>query len=192
MDKNFNIIIAGVGGQGLITLTQILAEAAFSEGYEVKTSELHGLSQRGGSVETHIRFGKKIYTPLVDEAKADLILALEIQEGLRKIAFSNKKTVFVVNDSFISYPEGLSQKAVLDKAKDLLKNQLRLIPASEVCKKEFQKEVLSGIYLLGYASYNNFIPLKPNSIFNAIAKIVPERYLDLNRQAFSLAQNNPV
>jgi indolepyruvate ferredoxin oxidoreductase beta subunit len=65
MEKGFNIILAGVGGQGIITLTRILAEAALIEKKEVRTSELHGLSQRGGSVETHIRFGKEIYSPLV-------------------------------------------------------------------------------------------------------------------------------
>ena len=68
-NNNFNIIIAGVGGQGLITVTQILAEAALIEGYDVKTSELHGLSQRGGSVETYIRFGKEIYAHLLTKAR---------------------------------------------------------------------------------------------------------------------------
>ena len=68
------MIIVGTGGQGLITLLQILAEAALIEGYDVKTSELHGLSQRGGSVEVHIRFGKEIYSPLIFPGKANLIL----------------------------------------------------------------------------------------------------------------------
>lgn len=77
MQKNLtNIIIAGIGGQGVITLTRILANAALLDGYDVKTSELHGLSQRGGYVETHIRFGKKIYSPLVMPGKADLIIDL--------------------------------------------------------------------------------------------------------------------
>lgn len=81
--KNFNIILVGVGGQGIITLTRILAQAALIERYDVKTSELHGLSQRGGSVEAHVRFGAKIYSPLVKRAGADLIISLEIQETLR-------------------------------------------------------------------------------------------------------------
>lgn len=76
MYKNFNIIIAGIGGQGVITLTRILANAALLDGYDVKTSELHGLSQRGGSVETHIRFGKKIYSPLIMPGQADLVIDL--------------------------------------------------------------------------------------------------------------------
>jgi len=63
--EQFNIVIAGTGGQGLITLLQVISEAAMAEGYDIRTSELHGLSQRGGSVEVHIRFGKKIYSPLV-------------------------------------------------------------------------------------------------------------------------------
>ena len=88
-NKNFNIVIVGTGGQGLITLLQILAEAALIEKFDVKTSELHGLSQRGGSVEVHIRFGKKIHSPLVAQASADLILALEAQETLKASTFAN-------------------------------------------------------------------------------------------------------
>ena len=75
MKNNFNIIISGIGGQGIITLTRILAEAALLQGLDVKTSELHGLSQRGGSVETHIRFGRNIFSPLVRQGSADLIIS---------------------------------------------------------------------------------------------------------------------
>ena len=82
-NKNFNIILTGVGGQGIITLLSVIDEAAFVEGYDIKSSELHGLSQRGGSVEAHIRFGKKVYSPMVSNGKADLIIALEALEALR-------------------------------------------------------------------------------------------------------------
>lgn len=76
MHKNLNIIISGTGGQGVITLTRILAHAALLENYDVKTSELHGLAQRGGSVETHVRFGKKIYSPLIMPNQINLIINL--------------------------------------------------------------------------------------------------------------------
>jgi len=191
MVKNsFNIIIAGVGGQGLITLTQILAEAAFLEGQDIKTSELHGLSQRGGSVETYIRFGKKIHSPLINEGKADLVLGLEIQEGLRKISFSPTKTIFVVNNNYISYYGGLDKGEIEQKIKSLLKNRLYLISASTLCKKELGNEVVSGIYLLGYCVFKKLIPLKPESILKAISKIIPEKYLELNKKAFELAKND--
>lgn len=186
--QSYNIIIAGVGGQGLITLTQILAEAASNEGYDVKTSELHGLSQRGGSVETHIRFGKGVFSPLIDYGKADLVLSLEIQEGLRKISFANQKTIFVINNNYIPYQGGLGKEEIEKKIKSLLKNRLHLIPASEICKKELEKEVASGVYLLGYAVYKKFIPLKPDSILKSIENVVPEKYSDLNKKAFNLAK----
>src|SRR4030043_1604518 len=97
----FNMVITGVGGQGLLTLLQIISEAAISEGYDIRTSELHGLSQRGGSVEVHIRFGKKTYSPMVAEGKADLVLALEIQEALKGIYYANSKTNFLINKYII-------------------------------------------------------------------------------------------
>jgi len=77
-NKTFNIIISGVGGQGVITLLSLIDEASFIEGYDVKSSELHGLSQRGGSVEAHIRFGKKVYSPLISLGSADLVISLEM------------------------------------------------------------------------------------------------------------------
>ena len=86
--KEFNIVIVGTGGQGLITLLEIISEAALSEGFDVKTSELHGLSQRGGSVEVHITFGKKVLSPLVSQGEANLIIALEIQEALKACYYS--------------------------------------------------------------------------------------------------------
>jgi len=188
-NKNFNIIIAGVGGQGLITLTQILAQAALLENYDVKTSELHGLAQRGGSVETHLRFGKKVYSPLIDQAKADLVISLEIQEGLRKISFANSQTIFIVNSSYIAYPGGFSVETVAKKAKQLLKKRLHLIPASEICKEKLQNEVVGGIYLLGYGVYNNLISLKGKSLLEAIRNVVPEKYQELNIKAFQLGRS---
>lgn len=187
-DKNFNIIISGVGGQGLITLTKIIAEAVLIEGYDVKTSELHGLSQRGGSIQTHIRFGDKIYSPLVPFAGADLILGLEISETLRNIHFSNPKTNILANEFQFFYQGSLKAEQIVKKLKSLFKKKLYLVPASEICEKELKKEVLSGIYLLSYASYKKLIPLKSSSILKAISKVIPKKYLEMNKKAFELAK----
>src|SRR4030043_2333488 len=104
--EQFNMVIVGTGGQGLITLLQIISEAVVFEGYDIRTSELHGLSQRGGSVEVHIRFGKKIYSPLIAQGRADLIFGLEMQEALRGIYFASKKTNFLVNKQITPIPVG--------------------------------------------------------------------------------------
>lgn len=186
--KDFNIVISGVGGQGLITLLQILAEAALIEGLEVKTSELHGLSQREGSVEAHIRFGEKIWSPLVSLGRADLIFGLEATEGLRILPYANKKTVFLINKYFSPFFGGLSQQEVIEKINTLIKSKKYLIPASEICKKELGSEVVGGIYLLGFAVFKKLIFLKPESVITAIEKIIPEKYLKLNKKAFQLVR----
>jgi len=189
MKKTFNIVIAGVGGQGLVTLNQILAEAAKAEGFDVKTSELHGLSQRGGSVETHIRFGDKIYSPLVALGEADLILGLEMLEGLRALPYAGKKTVFLINKFSLPFFGGFSEKEVLKKIGTLIKTRKYLVPASNICKKEFGSEVVSGIYLLGQAVFKKIIPLKPKTVLSAIKKVVPEKHFELNKKAFSSSKN---
>jgi len=186
--NQFNIVIFGIGGQGQITLLQILAEAAVLDEYDVKTSELHGLSQRGGSVEVHIRFGKEIFSPLVPKAKGDLILALELQEALKGLYFANEKTKFLVNDYF-SPILGANFSVERDlKVLGKLKKRLFLIEASKVCQEKLGKEVLAGIYLISLASFKKLLPLKPNSILKAIEKIVPEKYLELNKNTFALAK----
>ena len=187
--EQFNIIIVGTGGQGLITLLQIIAEASLAEGYDVRTSELHGLSQRGGSVEVHVRFGKKIYSPLASAARADLILGLEMQECLGAVYFANPKTNFLINKYIIPIPlqKSLSDNQILSTLKKISKN-INLVPAAEICQKEFGTNVVAGIYLLSRASFRNLIPLKPNSILKAIKEVIPEKYLKLNQKTFDLAE----
>jgi len=187
--EQFNILIVGTGGQGLITLLQILAEAALLEGKDLKTSELHGLSQRGGSVEVHVRFGKKIYSPLVSQGKADLILGLEIQECLKAYYFANPKTTFLINKYLI--PIHFKNPPTENKTLNILKKfskKIILIKAADICQKEFGTNVTAGIYLLSLASFKNLIPLKPDSILKAIKKIIPEKYWEINLKTFNLAK----
>ena len=187
----FNIIICGVGGQGLITMTKILAIAAQGEGYEAKTSELHGLAQRGGSVETHIRFGKKIFSPLVKAGGADLIIAIEAQEAVKTAFYASKKTgtVFLINKFLTPILEQklMSLEEISEILKDFSKKTL-IVPATEVTEREFGNPVLAGTYLLGKAIYQDLIPLKILSILKAMQEIVPEKFLDINKKAFELAE----
>ena len=182
MKKDFNIVIVGTGGQGLITLLQIIAEAALASGFDVKTSELHGLSQRGGSVEVHIRFDKKIYSPLVSQGKADLIIALEMQESLKATYFANSKTTFLINKHIIPIPlqKSLSEGQILTMLKRISK-KIKVVEASGVT---------AGVYLLSLASFKNLIPLSPNSIFRAIKKVIPQQYLEVNKKTFELAKKH--
>ena len=191
--NQFNIVICGVGGQGLITLTKILAKAALGENYEARTSELHGLSQRGGSVETHIRFGKKIYSPLVRQGGANLIISIEAQESLKACDYASIKTgtVFLVNE-FLAPIIGQKTISIKEISKNLKKFSKKtiLIPATEIAKKELGNPVLAGIYLLGLASFKNLLPLKSSSILKAVKEIVPEKYFNLNKKTFELAKKH--
>jgi indolepyruvate ferredoxin oxidoreductase beta subunit len=186
MDKIFNIIISGVGGQGVITLLSLIDEASFIEGYDVKSSELHGLSQRGGSVEVHIRFGKKVYSPLISSGSADLVISLEMLEGLRELVKAGKNTKFLINEYYLPFQDAPAKEEIENHLKEI-GDKLYLVPASDICKEKLQNEVVSTIYLLGYAVGKNLIPIKKESILKAIENIVPEKYRELNIKAFNLA-----
>jgi len=186
----FNMVISGVGGQGLITLLQVIAQAAQDEGYEVRTSELHGLSQRGGSVEVHIRFGKRIYSPIVSSGRADLILGLEMQEVLKVAYYAGPKTNFLINQSIQVIPlvKNFDEKEISDNLKKISKN-INIIPADKICQEKLDNSVVAGIYLISWATFKKLIPIKSTSISNAIKKIIPEKYLELNMKAFELAKD---
>jgi len=187
--KKFNILIVGTGGQGQITLLQILTEAALSEGYDIKTSELHGLSQRGGSVEVHLRFGKKIYSPLVSQRKADLIIGLEMQECLKASYYASSKTNFMINKYFVPIPlqKIIPEDIILKNLKKFTKN-IEVVPATEICQKKLGTNVVAGVYLISLSAFKKLIPLNPRTILKSIKKIIPEKYLELNLRTFELAK----
>ncbi len=187
-NKNFNIIVAGVGGQGLISLAKIIAESAFSSGYDIKTSELHGLSQRGGSVKINIRFGQKIYSPLVLKGKADLIIVLESQETLSNIYFSSAKTNFLINNEQTpTLGKTISEKKLVKEMK-IFSNNFELVSAGETCQKELKTSAPTGIFLLSLALQKKLLPLSEKSILKAIKKILPKKYWEVNLKAFELSK----
>lgn len=185
-NKTFNLIITGVGGQGIITLIQVIDETAFVNGYNVRSSELHGLSQRGGSVEAHIRFGGKVYSPMVSNGKADLIMALESLEGLRELSKASKQTRILVNDYFLPFLGSSTKEEIIKQLQDA-KKDFYLVPASQMCKDKLQNEIVCTMYLLGYAVDKKLMPLKKESVLRALKNIIPAKYLDLNIKAFELA-----
>jgi len=112
-NKIFNILMVGVGGQGIILASDILTRAAMLAGHDTKKSEIHGMSQRGGSVFSHIRFGKKVYSPTISEGEADILFSSEEMETLRWIKYANEKTFIVCATKEIlpttveTYPAGV-------------------------------------------------------------------------------------
>jgi len=201
MNKTFNMIIAGVGGQGLITLLDIIACAAFWQGFDVKTSELHGLSQRGGSVNVHIRFGKKscsaqqkdtfcstaVYAPIVPKGKADLILALEFQESLNALVFANAHTFFVINNyQTPTLGESVSYQEVESEIKKITE-KIFTLPFSQHCQQKLQNDIPAGIAMLGFAVQKGLLaPLTKEALEYAIQEVIAPKHYELNKQAFQL------
>ena len=102
MSNTTNIMIVGVGGQGTLLASRILGNAIISQGYDVKLSEVHGMSQRGGSVVTYVKFGEKFYSPIIDMGEADIILAFEKLEAYRYLPYLKKGGVLITNDREIN------------------------------------------------------------------------------------------
>ena len=186
MNKNFNIVITGVGGQGLITLLDVISKAAFNKGLDIKTSELHGLSQRGGSVSVCIRFGKKVYSPMVPKTQANLVLALEFQEALNGLEFASKKTTFVINNyQTPTLGESVSLRQVENNIK-LATDKVFVMPFSEICTKELDNQVVVGVAMLGFTIEKGALPLSKEEIIQAMKEIMPEKFWELNLKALSL------
>jgi indolepyruvate ferredoxin oxidoreductase beta subunit len=187
MKENFNLVIVGVGGQGQITLLRILQEAALIEKKDFKGSELHGLSQRGGSVEVHFRMGKNVFSPLISQGDADLILALEMQESLRSLYYASSKTQFLINDLIIPIPREkvIEGEEILNCLK-IFTQKIKIVKATQICKQNFGKEILAGVYLLGISLKESFLPLKFSSLEKSLKKIIQKEYLTENLKALYL------
>ncbi len=194
MIKEFNIVITGIGGQGILTLSKIIAEAAFLQGYDVKTSELHGLAQRGGTIPCHVRFGKKIFSPIVREGEANLIIGLEPLETLRACYYGSKenKTVFLFDTEKI-VPISVSilkeKYPSIEEIKNLLKpfaHQIIDVNASEIVKRETGTTLGKNVFLLGCASCANLIPIERKFLFEGMKKIIKEKYFEMNKKIFDL------
>lgn len=191
--KDFNMVVVGVGGQGILTLVNIVAEAALKEGLDVKTSEIHGLSQRGGPIPSHVRFGKKIYSSIIMQGEASLVIGLEPLEALRAAYYGSKgKTVFVFDTWRIVPSSILTQKEAYPSMKEIkrsLKNfssKAFVLNASEIVKEKTGRVVSTNVYLLGYCAGKKFIPLKKSSMIEGIKTVIPEKYFEMNKKVFEL------
>jgi len=184
MKKIVNVIICGTGGQGILLTSEVLCAAAKYSGYDVKKSEVHGMSQRGGSVSSHVRFGEKIYSPLVEKGDADLILALEKMEGLRwtpflspegkLIACDLKITPMTVNTGHAVYPD-------IDKMLEENEIPYQLVKAYEKAIELGNVRVMNVVLIGAIASS---LPIKQGVWIKAITERVPPKALEVNLKAF--------
>lgn len=184
-----NILIVGVGGQGTLLASRILGNTVINMGYDVKVSEVHGMSQRGGSVVTYVKFGEKVYSPIIGKGEADIILAFELLEAYRALPYLKKDGRMIINTQKInpmpvitgaaSYPENIEEK--LSGLCDLT-----AIDALELAEKAGNIKALN-VVLIGVMAKNTDIPYE--SWIRTIRSTVPEKFLDVNLSAFDMGYN---
>jgi indolepyruvate ferredoxin oxidoreductase beta subunit len=180
-----NILVAGVGGQGVILASDIMSEVFMEAGYDVKKSEVHGMAMRGGIVTSHFRFGKKVYSPLIKEGEVDILFAFEQLEGLRWINHLRADGKIVMNDHTINPPavnlgEMEYPKAIPEKIKSKFKD-FYLVKGTEMALQLGDARA-ANVVLLGAIS--KFFEVSEDLWLKTILNYLPPKVHELNRKAF--------
>ena len=184
-----NIMIVGVGGQGSLLASKLLGQLFQMQGFDVKVSEVHGMSQRGGSVVTYVRYGDKVYSPVIDKGEADFIVSFELLEAARWLPYLKPEGVIVTNTQQIdpmpvitgaaAYPEDLVAKMLESGARVDALDCLKLAEQAGSSKAV-------NIVLLGRLSH--YFDISENVWMEALEKVVPARFLEMNKLAFALGK----
>ena len=187
MNKKINIVLTGVGGQGVITAANILGKACVNAGVNVFVAEVHGMAQRGGSVNCTVRIGD-VSGPLVPTGMADVILSTEPTEALRYIHFSNKKTKIITDSTpVIPFTVSTGEETYPDIEKvfkELQKyGELHKFNAVEIAQKSGSL-LTKNIVMLGALAGTGVLPFKTDILLKTILDNVPSKYKDMNEKAF--------
>lgn len=188
--KNISIMIVGVGGQGTLLASRILGGVAIEQGYDVKVSEVHGMSQRGGSVITYVKYGEKVYSPIIDKGEADYILAFEELEAYRALPYLKLDGTMVLNTQKMDpmpvitgvaeYPKDILEK-LQAKAKVIDVDGLKLASLAGNIKAV-------NVVLIGRFA-KEFKDIKYDTWIEVLKKTVPAKLLEVNLKAFELGYN---
>lgn len=184
MNKVTNILIVGVGGQGTILAGRLISQVAFQKGHEVKVSELHGMSQRGGSVSTQVRYGEKVYAPVIKKGEADYILAFEKLEALRWLPFASPKAKIIVNDQEIpplfvingeeDYPSYIVEE--LQKRRETI-----VVPALQIAEAAGN---LKSVNMVLAGVLSSFLEFEEEAWLKVLKETVPASTVEANTTAF--------
>ena len=188
--ETINLLIAGVGGQGVITLSGLVAHAAVLSGFDVKQNEIHGMAQRGGSVSSHVRIGRKIHSPVIDEGAAHVLLALEKLEALRCIQYLSPNGLLIVDDRAIP-PLSVSTGA-MEYPVDVLMRCRARAARIEVYSGDTLSESVGSARMLNICFagiLSKHLPFEESAWREAVAECFAARHLEANLRAFDLGRS---
>ncbi len=185
-------MVAGVGGQGVLFISEVLGEAALAEGLDARVAEIHGMAQRGGSVVCSVRIGKNVYSPTIMEGTADFILGLELVEVLRLLKYAHSGTLIVLNKvrivpSSVSL-QGIKYPSLEEILNELsrVSNQALTLDAAAIAARTGNPGSQNSV-MLGFVSATDRLPISPEALKQEIAEASP-RFASVNLQAFDLGK----
>ncbi|AFK22314.1 indolepyruvate oxidoreductase subunit beta [Pyrococcus sp. ST04] len=190
--KEYNIVITGVGGQGILTAANLLGWAALKAGYKVRVGEVHGMSQRFGSVIAYVRFGEDVYGAMVPEGKADVILSFEPVEALRYINYLKKGGLVFTNARPIPPVQvsmGIATYPSLEEIKRIVEEEFQgkfLAFDAEKLAIEAGHVITTNVVLIGALTQTPGFPLSPEHVKEVIRLSVPPKAVEVNMKAFDL------
>jgi len=191
MSKVTNILMVGVGGQGVILASEIVAEVMMRSGFDVKKSEVHGMAQRGGSVNSHVRFGEKVYSPIIKKGEVDILFSFELLETMRYLDYLCDSPVLLVNNQKVLPPSvTLGADEYPDTIPDLLRARypgFELINALDTAQQAGNAKALN-IAFIGALSRQFDVDQKAWK--DAISSMLPPKLVELNIKAFSLGREH--
>lgn len=185
MKQSGNILFTGVGGQGILLASELTAYAQLEAGFDVKKSEVHGMAQRGGSVEAHLRYGERIYSPLIELGKADILVAFEILEAARYLPYLHKDSAVVVNTHKILPPAVAMGKAAYpdDILDELTSRGINVVALDAFAvAREVGELRTANVAMVGAMS--NFLSVNKQVFLDVIDTRVKEAFRDVNKKAF--------
>jgi indolepyruvate ferredoxin oxidoreductase, beta subunit len=189
--KELNVIVAGVGGQGVVLLSDILGNAAVQSGYQVRGSEVLGMAQRGGSVFSNIRIGEEVFSPMTTDGKCDILIAIEPSEALRNVQYISKNTTVILNTVKVipatvsmgksSYPD----ISVITAKLQAIAGKVITLDAVDSALKAGNRQA-SNVVMLGALFGIGKMPISLETIKEAVAQHVPVKAVAVNLTAFDL------
>lgn len=189
--KEFNIVLAGVGGQGTLLAAEAIGVAAVKDELNVRVSEIHGMAQRGGAVVSTVRIGEDVLSPTVLDGQADVLLGFEPFETLRNLRYASERTLVMMGTERIP-PTELAARNVKYPSIEKLVEKVRIftshvliVEAPRLAKKA-GSNLAQNIVLLGALTGTGVLPVKNESLKEAVRELVPSKYLELNIRAFEL------
>ena len=180
-----NVFFAGVGGQGILLASEVLCEAFLLSGHDVKKSEVHGMAQRGGAVTTHLRYGKKVHSPLIEPGKADLLVAFEKMEALRFAHYLKPGGAALVNAQEILPPSvTMGKEPYPTRIEDRLKGFTPNLFVVDALAAALSLHEVRAVNIVMVGAASRFLPLAEEAYIEALRAALPGKIVEVNVKAF--------